>query len=67
MFVPEKDARCEALRSAPLDRWVALSADETKIVAVGETYDDVVAQLDKLGDDTAVILKTPREWLPLAV
>lgn len=63
----KKDPRCEALRNAPLDSWIALSDDETRVVAQGLTYQDVADELDRIGDDSAVILKTPPRWLPLAV
>jgi TPP-dependent indolepyruvate ferredoxin oxidoreductase alpha subunit len=65
--MPNADARSEALRSAPLDSWIALSDDETRIVATGKTYEEVTAELDRLGDETAVLLKTPEAWHPLAV
>ncbi len=61
------DARSEALRNAPLNSWVALSDDETRIVAVGATYEELAAELDRMGDTSAVILKTPDAWLPLAL
>lgn len=59
--------RSELLRSAPLDSWVALTEDETRIVATGATYEEVSKQLDESGDKDSVILKTPKHWLPLAV
>jgi hypothetical protein len=43
------DARSEALRKAPLDSWVALSADESKVVAVGASYEEVTATLNRMG------------------
>ena len=61
------DARSEALRKAPLDSWVALSADQTKVVAVGVSYGEVASKLDRMGDTDSVILKTPPAWLPLAL
>lgn len=61
------DSRCEALRNAPLDSWVALSADGTKIVAAGGSYQDVATALDRIGDTDSVILKTPSSWLPTAL
>ncbi|MGA2904381.1 MAG: hypothetical protein ABSD98_11155 [Candidatus Korobacteraceae bacterium] len=61
------DARTEALRNAPLDSWVALSADETRVVAVGTTYEEVSTALDRMGDTDSVILKTPAAWLPMAL
>jgi hypothetical protein len=50
-----------------LNAWIALSDDETRLVAHGATYQDVVNKLDEIGDDSSVILKTPPSWLPLAV
>ena len=61
------DARSEALRKAPLDSWIALSDDESRVVAHGATYAAVASELDARGDNSSVILKTPAEWLPLAV
>ena len=58
--------RLDALRSAPLDSWVALSDDETRIVATGKTYAEVAEAAEKSGVDT-VIVKTPEEWHPLSI
>jgi hypothetical protein len=59
--------RSQALRTAPLDSWVALSEDETRITATGATYEEVTKKLEDAGDHQSVILKTPRSWLPFAV
>ncbi len=59
--------RAEVLRKAPLNCWIALSEDETRILAQGDSYQEVADQLDAIGDSTATILKTPSSWLPLAV
>ena len=64
---PQIEARVSALSAAPLNSWVALSDDETKLVAFGATYQEVADQLDRMGDRTSVILRTPPSWLPLAV
>lgn len=61
------DARSEALRSAPLDSWVALSAGETRVTAVGQSYEELSAALDRMGDTDSVILKTPPAWLPMTL
>jgi hypothetical protein len=61
------DARVAALLQAPLDSWIALSDDETRLVARGDTYQAVAAKLDEMGDDSSVVLKTPPSWSPLAV
>ncbi len=63
----EEEARLEALRQAPLDSWIALSKDETKVVAVGATYSEVVKNCEQAGIDDPVILKTPPQWAPLSV
>jgi hypothetical protein len=59
--------RTEALRAAPLDSWIALANDETRIVATGATYEEVSKKLDEIGDEDSTILKTPKFWLPLAI
>jgi len=59
--------RSEALRGAPLDSWIALAEDESAIVAIGNTYEEVSQQLDKAGLDNAIIIKTPPSWTPFAV
>jgi len=60
-------ARLEALRSAPLNAWVALSEDESRIVATGASYAEVVAKSENAGVTDPVIVKTPPRWLPLSV
>jgi len=61
------DPRIAALSKAPLNSWIALSDDETRLIAHGPTYQAVADKLDKLGDQTSIILKTPPSWLPLAL
>jgi hypothetical protein len=60
------DSRFEALQSAPLDKWIALS-EQSKIVAVGSTYDEAVANSEKAGVPDPLIIKTPKAWAPLSV
>ena len=64
---PNVVARLEALRNAPLDSWVALSEDETQVVAVGSTYGEAAEKSDRAGVDDPVIVKTPSKWAPLSV
>jgi hypothetical protein len=61
------DIRLELLRQAPLDSWIALSEDETRIVAVGATYEEAVRGSEQAGIADPVLLKTPQVWLPLSV
>jgi hypothetical protein len=61
------ELRFEALKSAPLDSWVALSEDETRVVAVGATYDEAVKKSESVGVHDPVLIKTPKAWHSLAV
>lgn len=60
-------ARLEALRAAPLDAWIALAEDESRIVATGTTYEEVVTKSGEAGVEDPIIVKTPKSWLPFAV
>jgi hypothetical protein len=64
---PENEARLKALRSAPLDSWVALSSDESLIVAIGNSFAEAAANSDAAGCEDPVIVKTPKQWAPLSV
>jgi hypothetical protein len=63
---PQDKIRLDTLRSAPLDRWIALSEDESRIVAVGDTYTEVSQLSDDSGEEVT-ILKTPTAWEPISV
>lgn len=64
---PENEKRLELLRSAPLNKWIALSEDESRIIAVGDTFDEVSEQSDLAGISDPIILKTPEQWAALSV
>ena len=64
---PQTLSRLDLLRSAPLNSWVALSEDESRIVAIGENYSEVVTKSDAAGEADPIILKTPAMWAPLFV
>ena len=63
----QTDLRFEILQSAPMDKWLALSEDESTIVAVGSTYSEAVENSEKAGVQDPVIIKTPKVWAPLSV
>ncbi len=56
--------RLELLKSAPLGSWIALSADETRIVASGKNLIDVVRNCEAAGEQDPIMLKTPSAWAP---
>jgi len=62
-----EDRRLELLRSAPSDSWIALSEDETRIVASGATYEEVVKNSERAGVSDPLIIKTPKVWMPISV
>ena len=53
--------RAEALRAAPPNSWVVLSEDESRIIAVGETYDEVVRKSVEAGVFDPILIRTPPE------
>ncbi len=64
---PKSDARLNALRDAPLDSWIALSEDESRIVAVGTSFEEVTRNSETAGVEDPLVIKTPKSWLPLSV
>lgn len=59
--------RLELLRSAPLNTWLALSADETRIIATGKTFVEASEAAKKTGEEGYFLTKTPHAWLPRAM
>jgi hypothetical protein len=55
-------ARIEALKNAPRNGWVAFSEDEERLIAYGNTYDEVVEIAEKNGVVEPVIVKIPDSW-----
>jgi len=63
----QQDHRLEALKAAPLDTWIALSEDESKIVATGASYEEAARNSELAGISDPVLIKTPKVWKPLYV
>jgi hypothetical protein len=59
--------RLRALKSAPPDSWVALSEDESRIVAVASSYEEAVQKSESVGVSDPVLIKTPKAWLPFSM
>jgi hypothetical protein len=55
--------RLELLRSAPLNSWLALSADETRIVAIGKTFTEADSIAKQAGETDYVLTRTPDAWM----
>lgn len=58
------EQRVQALKAAGPDKWVAFSADESRVVGTGNTLEEALEQATKQGEPEPVILKTPDNWLP---
>lgn len=50
-----------------MDSWIALSEDETRIIATGKTYSEVAENSERAGVDDPIIVKTPTTWAPISV
>jgi hypothetical protein len=62
---PQNSVRLDLLRSAPLDSWVALSQDESRILASGRDLNEVIEKTHAIGESDPLILKTPPVWGPI--
>lgn len=58
------EERLSLLNSAPSDRWIALSSDESRIVAEGETFTEVAAAAESAGESDPLIIRVPPDWTP---
>jgi hypothetical protein len=56
------ESRLAVLRTAPLDRWIALSADESRLIAAADTFEEIVIAVEKSGEADPVILRVPPDW-----
>ena len=64
---PVASQRLELLRSAPMNTWIALSADESRIIATGVTFMAADEAAKKTGEEGYVLTRTPEAWLPRAM
>ena len=59
---PEAELRLSLLKSAPLGQWIALSSDESRIVAQGESFGDVVDAAERAGETDPLVIHVPEDW-----
>ena len=62
VLIVTNEERINALRKAVPDGWVAFSGDESKVVAYGGTYDEVVSSAQKSGENDPIMVKVPKDW-----
>ncbi len=58
--------RLELLRSAPMNSWLALSSDETRIVATAGTFVEADAIAKRSGEKNYILTRTPDAWVSRA-
>lgn len=61
------DERIRALMDGPPGGWVAFSDDESRVVAYGSTYDEVVAKSEAEGVADPLLVKIPDDWTELVL
>ncbi len=61
------EERLSALLAAPANGWVAFSGDESRVVAYGATYEEVVSKAEKEGEPDPLLVKIPFDWTELAL
>lgn len=54
--------RVELMRSAPKASWIALSNDESRILAVGKTFAEADEAAQKTGEQDYFLTRTPDVW-----
>jgi hypothetical protein len=54
--------RLDLLRDAPLDRWIALSSDESRLIASADTFEEVARAAEAAGESDPVIIRVPPDW-----
>jgi hypothetical protein len=58
------EERVRILREAKPNSWIAFSEDESRAIAYGDSYADVVEAAENLGETNPLIVKTPENWNP---
>jgi hypothetical protein len=61
------EERLEALKKAPPNGWVAFSEDESKVIAYGLSYDEVVAAAEEKGVNEPILAKVPQDWTAMVM
>jgi hypothetical protein len=55
----ERKTNAELMEGIPPRTWVALSADETRVVGTGASYGEAVDRAVEQGEKDAILLMTP--------
>ena len=55
----ERKSETELLKGLPPRTWVALSADESRVVGTGASYGEAVDRAEEQGEKNPILLMTP--------
>ena len=58
--------RVKLLTEATPNTWVALSHDESRLVAQGDDYAQAVESAGEAGESDPILILIPHEWNPMA-
>lgn len=56
--------RLSILTNAHPDRWIALSSDETRVVAEAASFEDAVTAAERSGEADPILVRVPPDWTP---
>ena len=59
--------RVKILADAPPNSWVALSQDESRVIAKGENYIQAVENAHDAGESDPVLIRVPDAWRPMVL
>lgn len=54
--------RTEILLKAPPRTWIALSDDESRVVAYAPSYEEAVEKAEASGESDPILIMTPDSW-----
>jgi hypothetical protein len=55
--------RVKILKQAKPNSWIALSSDESKLLATSESYAEAVKIAEASGEPEPVLIRTPDTWV----
>ncbi len=59
--------RIEILSESSPDTWIALSQDESRVIARGDNYIQAVDNAEAAGEKDPVLLLVPTTWTPMVL
>ncbi len=59
--------RLKILAGATPNTWIALSQDESRVVASGDNYTNAVENAKDAGEPDPVLIRIPDEWRPMVL